>query len=74
MHGQDHGTEDRGGTRRAQTSTGSRRNSAPQDDLGLAQEAHTLISLFLDIEDAEIRRRCIAFVRRQAEGPAEAVA
>ncbi|KAB7783294.1 hypothetical protein ACIQW5_17130 [Methylorubrum thiocyanatum] len=71
MPGQEYGPQDRG-VGRAHPSTAPRRNGGLDDDLGLAQEAHTLISLFLDIEDPEARRRCIAFVRREAHGPAEA--
>ncbi len=45
-----------------------RQDSGTADDLDLAQEAHALISLFLDIEDAQVRRRCIDYVRRAARG------
>lgn len=71
MPGQEYGTQDRG-VGRPHPSKAPRRNGGRNDDLGLAQEAHTLISLFLDIEDPESRRRCIEFVRREARGPSEA--
>ncbi|MEH3120203.1 MAG: hypothetical protein PGN25_22145 [Methylorubrum populi] len=64
--------QDRDGAQGAQPSVVSRQDAGPSDDLGLAQEAHALISLFLDIEDAQARRRCIDYVRREARGMSEA--
>ncbi len=66
MRGQDKDMQDNGAAFRPGTAT--QPEADPADDLGLAEEAHALISLFLDIEDGQARRRCIDYVRHEARG------
>ncbi|MFC6388400.1 hypothetical protein ACFQDP_03370 [Methylorubrum zatmanii] len=67
MRGQDHAMQDRGASLRQPSPAAPRQDRDAADDHGLAQEAHALISLFLDIEDVQARRRCLDYVRREAE-------
>lgn len=67
MRGHEYETLDRDGAFLTQASDRSGHESDAAD-AALAQEAHALISLFLDIEDAQARRRCIDYVRREAGG------
>ncbi|CAO4175303.1 hypothetical protein [Methylorubrum populi] len=67
MRGQDHTERNRDAARHTSSSASSHREREAAHDQRIAQEAHALISLFLDIEDAKARRRCLDYVRREAE-------